>query len=166
MVFLIVCKANGLFAQASEYTPETNILYHFTKYVDWPEQEGTSGGFIIGIYGNDKVFSELKSGITGRRVGTKKIEVIKIDTLDRRLLKCSLLFISAERSKNIKRINSITQNKPVLIVTEKEGMMTQGSCMNLVIVNEKVRLEINSANIEGRGLKVANELIGMAQNKN
>jgi hypothetical protein len=149
-----------------DYAPETNILYHFTKYVEWPEQGESSGAFVIGICGNEKVFSELKKGITGRHVGNRKIEVIKIDTLDKRLINCSLLFVSADRSSRIKKINSITQNHPVLVVTEKEGLLAREFCMNLVIVNEKVRLEINNNNIEHRGLKVANELIGMALNKN
>ncbi|MCX6290221.1 MAG: YfiR family protein [Bacteroidetes bacterium] len=150
-------------AQTETYSVESNIIYYFTKYVDWPASEKT-GEFIIGIYGADHLYNELKIGITGRKVGDQRIAIVKIDDLTDEKFSYPILFIASDKSRSMKKILQATQNKPVLIVTEKEGMITNGSCMNLVILDGKVKLEINQENIESRGLKVAAELLAFDKN--
>ena len=55
----------------------------------------------------------------------------------------------------------LTQNAPLLIVTEEEGLAKKGSCINIVIDDERLKLEINKDNIEKRNLKVASEFLGL-----
>jgi hypothetical protein len=159
---LVLFDAIDACAQQQDFAVETNIIYHLTKYVEFPNIKDQSN-FTIGIYGDNKIFEELRNGITGRRIGSQKIIVQDVDSLNNNLMTCSILFISENKSKDMKAILKIVKEKPVLLVTEKVGMLANGSCMNLIIADKKVKLEISRDNIEDRGLKVAAELLGMAQ---
>jgi hypothetical protein len=48
-----------------------------------------------------------------------------------------------------------------LLVTESEGLARKGSCINFVIVDDRLKLEINKKNIEHRELGVATELLNL-----
>lgn len=157
LVFVLLFSINKSNAQ-SDYSPETNVIYYFTKYVEWPPTTKT-GHFVIGVYGDDAIYEQLRKGITGRRVGNQKIVISKIENLDEAHLFVSILYIGADKLKLFKQVISVTQREPVLIVTKSEGKVLNGSCMNMKVVNGKVNLEINKTNIESRGLKVAAELL-------
>lgn len=49
---------NGM-AQDVGYSVRANIIYHFTKYVNWPEFNSNSD-FVIGVLGNSTIVDELK----------------------------------------------------------------------------------------------------------
>ena len=41
--------------QATDYAIHANIIYRFTKYIDWPDSK-KSGDFIIGIIGESPLY--------------------------------------------------------------------------------------------------------------
>ena len=143
------------------YTVHANIIYHFTKYIDWPADK-KSGDFIIGVTGNSPLYDELKKNLTDKMVGDQKI-VIKKFSASAGSFNCHILFISDEESSNIKRIASITAGIPMLLVSESEGLAQRGSCINFVIVSDHLKLEINKTNIEQRRLDIASELLQLGK---
>ncbi len=74
---------------------------------------------------------------------------------------CMILFVTIDERDFINRINKIIPDNPVLIVAEEEGMASKGACINLVMAEEHLKLEINQKNIERRHLKIAMELLGL-----
>jgi glutamine amidotransferase PdxT len=139
------------------YAVYANIIYHFTKYVDWPEAK-KSGDFIIGIVGDSPIFNELKKISVNKMAGTQSIVVEKVpaslETFD-----CHILFISEDESTSLKKIVKRTEGKPVLLVSESEGAASRGACINFTIVSERLTLEINKSNIQQRKLNIASELL-------
>jgi hypothetical protein len=144
-------------AQQSDVTVEANIIYHFTKYINWPEDK-KSGDFIIGIIGNATLFDALKNSIVNKTAGTQKI-VIKKYTTEATTFNCQILFIGDDESGSVKKIAAATIGTPVLLVTETDGMARKGSCINFTIVDDHLKLEINKNNIEKRKLDIASELL-------
>src|SRR5688572_10003607 len=63
--------------QPSSYAIQANIIYHLTKYIDWPDNK-KSGDFIIGVIGDTPLYDELKSFLIKKTVGNQKIIVKKI----------------------------------------------------------------------------------------
>jgi hypothetical protein len=147
-------------AQETDYVVHANIIYRFTKYIDWPANTKT-GDFIIGIVGDSPLYDELKKNIAGKMVGDQKIGIKKYSSTA--AFSCQILFVSEDESKSIKKIATRTANEPILLITEAEGMAQKGSCINFVIVSDRLKLEINKTNIEQRELGIASELLQLGK---
>ncbi|MGV3507827.1 MAG: YfiR family protein [Sphingobacteriaceae bacterium] len=146
--------------QPSDYAIKANIIYHFTKYIDWPESK-KSGEFIIGIIGETRLYNELQKIIADKRVGNQKI-VIKKFSESANVNSCHILFISDDQSSSLKSIVGRTAGRSVLLVSESDGLARRGSCINFDVVSERLKLEVNKNNIEERNLSIANELLKLA----
>ncbi|MBK6398826.1 MAG: YfiR family protein [Bacteroidetes bacterium] len=149
---------NGM-AQDVGYSVRANIIYHFTKYVNWPEFNSNSD-FVIGVLGNSTIVDELKKVTAGKSLGYHKI-VVKPFTSSESSYVCNLLFISEAKSSSLKRVLAMTESLSVLIVTEEEGLSSKGACINFVVEDDKTKLEFNTGNIIKRNLKIANELLAL-----
>jgi hypothetical protein len=159
-VFLLLLNTPLVMAQPSlSPSQHANIIYRFTKYINWPESK-KKGDFIIGIIGDTPLYDELEGFTEKKTVGKRRIAIKKMSSpLD--FNNCNILFISEDKSKSIKRIAEITKGSPVLIVSEAEGLALKGSCINFIVVNEHLKLEFNKNNIEERSLSIASELLSL-----
>jgi len=140
-----------------DYTLHANIIYRFTKYIDWPENKKT-GDFTIGIVGESPLYDALKRLSASKTVGNQKIVIVKIPP-SAGVFNCHILFISDEESGSVKKIAAATAGAPVLIVSESNGLARKGSCINFITMDDKLKLEINKNNIEQRDLRIASELL-------
>jgi YfiR/HmsC-like len=147
--------------QETDYAVQANIIYHFTKYIDWPDSK-KSGDFVIGIIGDSPLYGELKTNIANKKVGNQKI-VIKRFSATALIFNCHILFIGDEESESIKKIDSRTANAATLLVSESEGLAKKGACINFIVVADRLKLEINKNNIEERGLSIASELLQLGK---
>jgi YfiR/HmsC-like len=162
LVLLLVSSSWPLLAQQpQDYAVQANIIYHFTKYIDWPDNK-KSGDFIIAVVGSSPLYDELKKDIAGKMVGDQKIRIQKFSA-SATSFDCHILFISEDESENMKRIASITKDAFTLLVSEEEGLAKKGSCINFIIVSDHLKLEINKNNIENRKLNIASELLQLGK---
>ncbi len=143
--------------QGADYTIHANIIYHFTKYINWPDDRKT-GDFIIGIVGDSPLYDALKSFINNKTAGNQKILIKKYPALSTSF-NCQILFISDDESRSLKKIVTVTTGTSTLLVTESDGLARKGSCINFILVDDHLKLEINKANIEKRDLGIASELL-------
>jgi hypothetical protein len=146
--------------QTMDYSVHANIIYHFTKYINWPDDKKT-GDFVIGVVGDSPLFDKLKT-LTGlnKTAGSQRI-VVKKYSASVKSFDCHILFIGEEESSLLKRIASTTSASSILLVTESEGSARKGSCINFVIADDRLKLEINKKNIEQRDLGIATELLNL-----
>lgn len=155
---LSVCFSSKVVAQQDvDYSIHANIIYHFTKYIDWPSNK-KSGNFIIGVVGDSPLFDELQTSLANKKAGYQNI-VIKKFSASAASFNCHILFVSDDESGSFKKIAAATKGSPVLLVSETERFAQKGSCINFAIVNERLKLEINKSNIEQRDLSIASELL-------
>ena len=74
-IFLLLSVTPGTRAQqGADYAVQANIIYHFTKYINWPDDK-KSGDFIIGVVSDAPFYSELKGFMANKTVGGQKIVV-------------------------------------------------------------------------------------------
>ncbi len=169
---LIICL-NTLTAQAQtiDYSITANFIYQFTKYFSWPvtpvnvsytASSSSSADFVIGIIGNHELADYLQHTTISKKVGTQKIKVVEFTGAEK-IYDCNILYVSNEMSKCLKQIITQNQTAPFLIVTEGAGLATKGSCVNLIVEDNKVKMEINLSNILRRNLKVASEFLGLGK---
>jgi hypothetical protein len=142
-----------------DYAIHANIVYRFTKYIDWPDNK-KSGDFIIGIVGDSPLYEQLKNFITNKKVGNQKI-VLKKFPSSLSAYDCHILFITEEKSNSLKRIAENTKGTSTLLVSESNGLARKGSCINFIVIEDHLKLEINKTNIEERDLNIATELLSL-----
>jgi hypothetical protein len=158
LVLFIIISASKLYAQEElDYSVHANIIYRFTKYINWPRPKET-GNFVIGIVGSTPLYEELKKAVNGKKVGEQNIVLQKFSS-SAAAFNCQILFISETATGSLKKIAGNTQGNPVLLVSESKGAAQKGSCINFSIINDKLKLEFNKNNIEQRGLSIASELL-------
>lgn len=145
--------------QGMNYAIHANIIYRFTKYIDWPEDKKT-GDFIIGIVGDSPLYEELKDFTANKTVGSQKIIVKRLSSAAT-YGNCHILFVCENESASLKKIAALTAGTPVLLLSESEGLAHKGSCINFIIIDDHLKLEINKNNIAQRNLGIASELLSL-----
>ncbi len=127
-------------------------LYNFTKYFDWPE-ESKSGDFVIDILGHKSVYDNLKKLTETKKVGNQNI-VVRNYSDAANIDKCQILFVGYWNSKSLPEILEKTKNQYTLIITEKEGLINEGSAINFVIRDNTIKFEFCKSNTTKYGIKI------------
>jgi hypothetical protein len=70
--------------------------------------------------------------------------------------------IAATKKVDTRNIAAKLQGKPILLVSESPGAAKKGSGINFVIVDDKMKFELNKAAVEKQGLKVSGDLAKLA----
>jgi hypothetical protein len=132
------------------------FILNFARLIEWPPKE-TSGDFTIGVLDDSPLAFELKSVAKVKTVGKHRIKVEEYNAPSQ-IGSCNILFIPESKSAQVPKIIGRFPYNSMLIITEKEGLGKAGSNINFLIIDGKVRFELNERAIKGRGLKASAEL--------
>ncbi len=138
----------------------TMMVFNFTKYVQWPDQD-QPGEFVIGVVGNEDVYKTLSTWYTGKTKGHKTYVIKKFANASE-VTDCSVVYIDKSKSGEFEVINTKLKGKGTLVVTDRNGLGSKGSCINFKTVDDKLRIELNQKAIETANLKVSSALTSMA----
>src|SRR5688572_31247614 len=118
-------------AASLEQRVKAAFLYQFASYVEWPAQSFAQSDtpVTIAAMGADKLAAELKQLSAGRTVGGRKVEVRQIKPGEP-LGGIHILFIGNAEHARLAPIVQAAKPRPMLIVTEADGALSQGSMIN------------------------------------
>ena len=162
-ISLLFCSSFRFISKPEElnYKMHAMFIYHFTKYINWPEKE-TNEDFVIGIIGQTPLKDELISITKSKNINNKKVGIKQIKENSEDLKRCQIIFIAENESKSINNVIAITEKSAVLVITEKSGMLKKGAAINFLVIDEKLRFEISKTKLAQHNLKVSNELLKLA----
>lgn len=137
------------------------FLYQFAGYVEWPPHTfpQPSAPITIAVMGADAVAAELSQVVTGRTIGGRPVTAKRVKPGES-LAGVHILFVGRAESG---RLGQLAPPKAMLTVTETDGALTQGSMINFVLVDRRVRFEIALDSAEKSGLKLSSRLLAVAQ---
>jgi hypothetical protein len=151
-------------AASLEQRVKAAFLYQFAGYVEWP-----AGAFAqadtpitIAVVGAEALAAELKQLASGRTVGGRAVTVKQVRPGEA-LVGVHILFIGGAEQARLSQILQAAKPRPVLTVTEVDGALNQGSMINFVIVDRRVRFEVALDSVERNGLKLSSRLLAVAQ---
>ena len=75
---------------------------------------------------------------------------------------CHILFVSFSERFNVEQIVKQAKKLPILTVGDTEGFAQLGLDINLLVVENKVKLEINKQCLDAKEFKVSSELLDLA----
>jgi len=164
----LVWPQSALAADEGEKLPEQRLkavfLYKFGGYVEWPESAaaGPDSPFTIGVAGADPLAEELSKVAAGRTMNGKPVAVRRIRSADQ-IAGLHVLFIGVSQGSRLGELLSLTQGQPVLTVTETDNGLAQGSIINFVVADNRVRFEVSIAAANRGGLRIGAPLLAVAQ---
>ncbi len=156
---LLMALPTRTVAQTTNHKAYAIFLYNFTKYVHWPEGSLT-GEFKITVVGSSKVTQELTTLVQNKTVLGKKIVVSQVNTA-RELTGAHLVYLSGGRSSDLEELLQKLAGKPVLVVTERDGLVRKGASISFVTLDDNsLRFTLNDKSLNN--LQVAQELKSLA----
>jgi hypothetical protein len=122
------------------------MVFNFVKYVQWPTNEG-GNEFVIGVVGNNDIYKTLTTWYGGKAKGSKTYVIKKFNSAAE-VTGCQVVFIDHSKSSEFDAINEKVKGKGTLVVTDRNGMGYRGSCINLKMVDDNLKFELNQHAIE------------------
>lgn len=148
---------------APEYLIKAAFLYNFTKFVEWPPEAFKDGVSPINlcILGTDPFGKALRS-ISDKTVKGRKLN-IKYPTRVEEITGCHVLFIGASERENLRQIMSFLKGSAILTVSDTEKFAERGGIINFIMVENKIKFEINPDAAQQCGLKISSQLLRLAR---
>lgn len=136
------------------------MVFNFTKYVQWPDHTAT-GEFVIGVIGNEEIYSTMNTWYGGKSRGAKTYTVKRFNSVSE-ITDCHVIFIDKSKSADFESINNKVKGKGTLVITDKNGLGEKGSGINFKMIDNKLKFELNQKALEASNLKVSGALSSMA----
>lgn len=139
-------------------------LYKFAGYVEWPAKSFVRPDtpVTIAVIGSDPLVLELNQAVVGRTVNDRPIAVKRLKAGES-LAGVHVLFIGKAESGRLNQLAQTAQSRSILTVTDSEGALAQGSVINFVVADRRVRFEVALDSAEKSGLRLSSRLLAVAQ---
>lgn len=165
IALLGACKPS--FAQldhVSENQIKAAYLYQFGSFVEWPPRAfaRADSPFTIGLIGADAIAAEVERVVSTRTVQSRQVAVRKLQP-GAPLEGLHVLFVGRAEAARLPEILLAAKADSVLVVTESEDALSQGSVINFVAVGNKIRFDVALAQAERRRLRISSRLLGVAR---
>lgn len=140
---------------------EAAFLYRFAGYVEWPAEAVSAPDFTIAVLGDDALVQALQRILPQHQLKNHPAKARRI-TRVQELGDAQMLFIGPQYNEELRSVIARAAGHPVLVVTASDHGLEAGSCINFLIVDQRVRFEVSTTAAEHEGLKVSAELLSVA----
>lgn len=161
-LFTEICVANAEPAsgrQSIEYQVKAAMLYNFTRFISWPD---TTGPVLRLCVVGDDPFGTALAAIDGEPVDSRTLAVARQVNPDS-LENCHVVFVSRSAYRMLPELLAALADQPVVTIGEGPDFMARGGTIGLVVVEGKVRFDINAQGLERRGVRISSKLLRLAR---
>lgn len=153
--------ANG--ETSLEHTVKAGLILRFSSFITWPDVTGekaASQPLTLCLAGGDPFGNIFKLA--------REENIVDVDLQVRRLdasqdfASCHILYLSSLNPAEAKNILLSVRDLPVLVIGEQQDLEHWGGHINLLVIDSKVRFEINYSAIDHSGLSISSELLVLA----
>jgi len=146
-----------------EFKVKAAYILNVMKFIDWETEKIAAGAPIkIALAGSDPVSDVLEklsnNKIDGHSLIFERIDAKRIDSV-----KCHLLFIGRSEKPGLTEILKQLKGGRILTVSDIPDFARQGGIIGFIIVNERVKIEINLIEAKRAGLKIGAKLLEVAK---
>ena len=159
---VVILSASAVRGQvvAGEYQIKAAFLHSFAKFVDWPSlQPGGATPLVIGIVGDDPFGPGFAAMVASATHDSHPVTLIHLRWNDQ-VGYCHILFVSASEIQHLPQILANAPN--ALTVGDFDSFARRGGIIELRMVGNRVRFDINRAAAHRAGLRISSKLLGLA----
>ena len=114
----------------------------------------------IAVFGKSRIEPALREIFA--KTKNPDVSIIDITSVNE-IEGCKIVFISNSVSQEILReLLQYTQGKPVMTISDTKGYCNKGVLLNMIVVDNYVRYEINKGVLDASGLKMSSLLLNSA----
>ncbi|MES2126915.1 MAG: YfiR family protein [Pseudomonadota bacterium] len=162
---LAVLAAPAAQAQASsvERQVKAAYLYKFAGFVDWPEGSFArpDSPLLIGVAGSDTLAGDLEQMVGGRSVNGHTITIRRVRRGES-LAGLHILFVGGSDRALASDLLAAARGQAVLTVTDSEEGFAQGSMINFVVAEDKLRFEVALRQVNTARLRISARMLAAA----
>jgi hypothetical protein len=136
-------------------------LYQFTRFVEWPAADAAEP-LDICVVGRDPFGPMLDQAVQGRRVGVRRVNVVRLPDADGALA-CDLVFLPAGEAARLQDLQKVLRNAPILLVGDAPLFAQTGGMIGFYRDADRIRFEVNPSAAEGAGLRISSRLLDIAR---
>lgn len=146
------------YANPVEYQLKSAFVYNILRFVRWPEQDAREVRFCV--IGTSPMLAEIPS-IDGKDVGDRVLRFAEIAEASE-LEHCDAVFVGEVSASTMKDIEIASAEHHILTIGDKERFAAEGGIVNLVVVDNKIRFEINLAAATASRIELNARLVDLA----
>ena len=149
--------------RAGEYQIKAAFLFNFGQFVTWaPDAFPTAAApFVICVLGDDPFGTTLDEIVEGATLQGRPTRVERYREVED-VGDCQILFVSNSELPRLDRILAALGGRSILTVGEAETFAAHSGIIRFLIVDSRLRLEINAAAAENAGLRISSRLLSLA----
>lgn len=140
------------------------FLYHFVEFVRWPQGsfKADNSPIVIAILGNDPLYRELETAVSGRTVGGRPLVVKRCDSAAE-LQPCHVLYVAADNGPSLRKALQKLGPTGLLTVGENSSFLNDGGIIRLYEDDNRLRFEVNMDAVSKARLQVSAKLLRLAR---
>ncbi|WP_051282884.1 YfiR family protein [Silanimonas lenta] len=146
-----------------EYALRAAFLFHFTRFVQWPDAafESPDSPFRICVLGSDP-FGRHLDALEERRAGGRPIQVRRTGS-PAGLAGCQIAYIAPDAQPAWRAAGGPALDARLLTVASEGRFAREGGMMALVASGRRIQLHVNLASLQGSELRVSAKLLEIAE---
>ena len=135
-------------------------FWNFAQGCDWPD-EHRSGNFVIGIYGDNELFTALIKGYSSLKRGSQPFKIVEINEVSQ-INGCHMLYVDETKKNVLESKRKALKSSATLIITNQKGILNEGSMINFVYPTPLTEFEVSKSNASKSKLVIGKDISSMA----
>lgn len=152
------------FAQtrALEHAVKVSYLFKFSPFIEWPERafDSPADPLVLCVVGTDAVAELVDDAARTASASGRPLVVRRPPAGAVRDTKCHVLYVA--QGENLGRALDQVRAAPVLTITDIPAESRQKGIVNFVVVDNRVRFEVDLQAAAENGLSISSKLLDLA----
>jgi hypothetical protein len=156
-----ICISISVKAQTTNHKVYSLFVVNIAKFTAFPNM---GSDFKIVVVGKSAVYDELQKVAATKDVNGKKINVTQTDEVAK-IGEVQVIYLSDGKSSSLAEVIKKFQGKPVMIISEREGLYKRGAGLSFVVADDnKLRVDINKTDLEKRQVRLSQNVMSTLAN--
>lgn len=149
---------------AREFDLKAACLFHFAQFVEWPPAAfaDAAAPFVIGVLGENPFGDSLAEIVENERVRQRPV-VVRSFRRAEEARNCHILYLSPSETPRLDQILDTLADAHVLTVGETAHFTESGGAIGFLLVQNKLRLSINTGAARKADLTISSKLLRQAE---
>lgn len=162
---LAVLAGGGAVTAQETIEPDVKatFLYNFTRFIEWPGRTtGDSTPFRVCAVADATMEGAIRRTVEGESVHGRPL-VLSQPRTPQDAEGCQILYVGRSEHQRAAPLLAAVRDLPVLTVGDSSSFVEQGGAIQFVLVNNRVRFDVNLPSAQRANLKVSANLLRVAR---